>query len=96
MYGCCCQINMTSHYDTNIFCKKKISSTQCAQSARERNVVYNTSNKFDRSLNFTNKVHGEVGRNLSLDGYAKPLGKKGDELLANRKTRNFLIKNYHF
>ncbi len=59
---------------------------------REKEMWFTT----DASLNFTNKVHGEVGRNLSLDGYAKPLGKKGDELLANRKTRNFLIKNYHF
>jgi hypothetical protein len=25
---------------------------------------------------------------LSLDNYVRPLGKKGDELLADRKTRN--------
>jgi hypothetical protein len=55
---------MTSHYDTNIFRKKKTSNTQCAQSAKQRNAVYNTNNNFDASLNFINKVHGEVGKNF--------------------------------
>jgi hypothetical protein len=42
----------------------------------ERSVVCKTSSNFDASLNFINKVCGEVGKNLSLDGYVRPLGKK--------------------
>jgi hypothetical protein len=86
---------MTSHYDTNIFHKKDTSNTQFAtraQSVGERNAVYNTNNNFDASLNFINKARGKVGRNLSLNGYARPPRKKGDELLTHRKTRNFFFK----
>jgi hypothetical protein len=52
------------------------------------NTIYNTNNNFDASLNFINNVHGEVGRNLSLDSYTRPSRKKGDELLTNRKIGN--------
>jgi hypothetical protein len=70
---------MTSHYDTNIFYGKETSSTRfatCAQSIGERSAIYKNSSNFDESLNFINKVRGEVGRNLSLHGYARPPRKK--------------------